>query len=47
MVENHVKLEMVSIQIFHTAHYLLVYAAYSNLKETSLNMQEIMVKGTY
>lgn len=33
---------MVSIQIFHT-----VYGAYSNLKETSLNMQEIMVKGSY
>lgn len=26
---------------------LLVYAANSNLKETSLNMQEIMVKGSY
>lgn len=26
---------------------LLVYAANSNLKETSLKMQEIMVKGSY
>lgn len=26
---------------------LLVYAANSNLKETSLNTQEIMVKGSY